>query len=109
MAKPKYTATLPDGQVVTRGTSRTYSHVVAVLRTVEHQHKSYDLRIDYLTRRNDGNDMQTVERLRAERAQVVERWDAVAWCGRPDLAAKQVEACERRGNVARAIVTKAVA
>jgi hypothetical protein len=26
--KPKYTVTLPDGQVVTRDTVRTYTHVV---------------------------------------------------------------------------------
>ena len=96
MAKPKYTATLPDGQVVTRGTSRTYSHVVAVLRTVEHQHKSYDLRIDYLTRRNDGNDMQTVERLRAERAQVVER--GMPWRGVADRTSRRSRS--RRASVA---------
>lgn len=59
MAKTQQlTATLPDGQAVTRRTARTYTHVVA-------SHTTY----------TDGTSTG---------------WHAHGWCGRPELAQKQV-------------------
>ncbi len=54
----KLTATLPSGEVVTRRTARTYTHVVARKLTY-----------------TDGSSTG---------------WHCTGWCGRPDLAEKQM-------------------
>lgn len=62
MPKTTYTATLPNGEVVTRKTERTYTHVVVSEVTYQ-----------------DGEP----------------RFSNCTWCGRPDLAQKQVALWER--------------
>jgi hypothetical protein len=64
------TATLPNGETVTRRTARTYTHVVATHRPE-----------------------RTGTSCAGEEKVFPECWLVVGWAGRPDLAAKLANRC----------------
>jgi len=71
------TATLPNGETVTRRTARTYTHVVV-------RHRAAGIYTGWLT--DDQGEVVAGKKFYPE------TWHVVGWAGRPDLAAKQAAA-----------------
>jgi hypothetical protein len=117
MSKPKYTVTLPDGSIVTRSTKRTYSHVIVShydtekaiadatnsldnceaslarhmdnLAAAETDRDANNARIDIANEQNRLGELQA--RIAHLKATGLGKSWVLAWCGRPDLAQKQIE------------------
>lgn len=103
----KLTATLPDGTTATRGTKRTYTHVVAVRFDQDQLRRDYEERARYLQDYADDPRSpwtqeevdSTLARDLAEIAELADRpWTSYAWSGRYDLAVKRAEEARKIGH-----------
>lgn len=68
--KTTYTATLPGGELATRKSVRTYTHLVAA------RHNSYG--------NTKGDFTESAD------------WHVIGWCGTPELAQKQASSAQAR-------------
>lgn len=107
MSKIKLTATLPNGEIATRTTARTYTHLVAVLVTKEEQIRDAENSIAWyqerLAKAVEEGDVEAQARWskdiagkEAKIANASEHWFAITWCGRPDLAVKAMHQHAKR-------------
>jgi hypothetical protein len=101
----KHTATLPDGQIVTRNSaSRTYSHVIAVAVTAAYKIRVLESWTGSITdEAKRAEHIAEIDALKALRRSTIVGWRVEGWAGRPDLAEAQLKSLQNKLYTARAI------
>ena len=89
MVKHTYTVEAPDGTLATRTTHRIYTHVVFGRRDIVNDR----LRAGYFKSKDPAH-FNHLHSLITDREQTThyQEWVAIRWCGRLDLATKELRA-----------------